>query len=105
MIVRKVHMKSCCCQALFNFIAKEVAKFVLAHPENGNGELPKQKKLGFTLSYPVDQAVALSGSAIKWKSFSADDPVEFVCPPSSSSCTCIFFFFFCTRNIHIISKQ
>ncbi|XP_022949679.1 probable hexokinase-like 2 protein [Cucurbita moschata] len=59
---------------LFDFIAAEVAKFVSAHPENEN-EPVKRTELGFTLSYPVDDAAATLGNVIKWDSFSADDTV------------------------------
>ncbi|KAM3756864.1 hypothetical protein ACB098_02G144600 [Castanea mollissima] len=62
---------------LFDFIALELAKFVSAEPVNDNDVPTNQKKLGFTLSYPVDQGAASPGpgTAIKWKSFSADDMV------------------------------
>lgn len=65
-------------QELFDFIALELAKFVSAEPENDNNVPTNQKKLGFTLSYPVDQGAASPGpgTAIKWKCFSADDMVE-----------------------------
>ena len=62
-------------QELFDFIAVAVESFVLKHPESKD-EMP-EKELGFILSYPVNQAVLLLGTAIKWKSFSADDTVEF----------------------------
>ncbi|XP_038719616.1 probable hexokinase-like 2 protein isoform X2 [Tripterygium wilfordii] len=62
-------------QELFDFIAVEVEKFVSANPENRDTGGAEEKKLGFTWSYPVDQAAATSGSAIKWKSFSVDDTV------------------------------
>jgi hexokinase len=67
-------------QKLFDFIALELAKFVSAQPGNDNDAPASQKKLGFTLSYPVDQAAASPGTAIKWKSFSADDMVESLFP-------------------------
>ncbi|KAF3439127.1 hypothetical protein FNV43_RR17402 [Rhamnella rubrinervis] len=60
-------------QELFDFIAVAVENFVSKHPES-NDEMP-EKELGFILSYPVNQAVLLHGTAIKWKSFSADDTV------------------------------
>lgn len=53
----------------------ELAKFILAHPENSDEIAADDKKLGFTLSYAAEQAPAPSGSPIKWKNFSADDPV------------------------------
>lgn len=61
---------------MFDFIAGEVAKFVSAHPENGDVPV-KRKELGFTLSYPVDDAAASLGNVIKWNSFSADDTVKY----------------------------
>ncbi|KAJ7944588.1 Phosphotransferase [Quillaja saponaria] len=63
-------------QELFDFIALELAQFVASHPDSGDGELKKDKKLGFTWSYPVEQAADSADSAIKWKSFSADDTIE-----------------------------
>ncbi|CAK7339681.1 unnamed protein product [Dovyalis caffra] len=64
-------------QELFDYIAAELAKFVSEHPPGDTNDGPeREKKLGFTVSYPVDQAAATSGSAIKWKSFSANDKVE-----------------------------
>ncbi|KAJ6989776.1 hypothetical protein D5086_014493 [Populus alba] len=64
-------------QVLFDYIAVELAKFVSEHPPDDTLDAPeREKKLGFTVSYLVDQAAATSGSAIKWKSFSANDTVE-----------------------------
>ncbi|XP_011021821.1 PREDICTED: probable hexokinase-like 2 protein [Populus euphratica] len=64
-------------QELFDYIAVELAKFFVSeHPPDDTLDAPeREKKLGFTVSYPVDQAAAISGSAIKWKSFSANDTV------------------------------
>ncbi|XVF15352.1 hypothetical protein REPUB_Repub09cG0144700 [Reevesia pubescens] len=62
-------------QELYDFIAAELANFILAHPENNDETASNNKKLGFTLSYAADQATATSGSAIKWKNFTADDTV------------------------------
>lgn len=65
-------------QELFDCIALELAKFI---SENGKAtdDSPERKKvLGFIVSYPVDQAAASSGAAIKWKSFSVTDTVECV---------------------------
>lgn len=69
-------------QEVFDFVASKVAEFVAAHP----GDRPEKpgvgKGLGFAVSYPVGHSATEfdSGSdttAIKWKSFLADDPVEF----------------------------
>lgn len=62
-------------QELFDFIAVAVENFVSKHPESKN-EMP-EKELGFILSYPVNQAVLFLGTAIRWKSFSAYETVEF----------------------------
>lgn len=64
-------------QELFDYIAAELAKFVSENPPDDTPDASeRERKLGFTVSYPVDQAAATSGSAIKWKSFSANDTVE-----------------------------
>ncbi|XVF59180.1 hypothetical protein PTKIN_Ptkin07bG0254700 [Pterospermum kingtungense] len=60
-------------QELYDYIAVEIARFILAHPENSDEIAANGKKLGFTLSYEEEQATASSGSPIKWKNFSADD--------------------------------
>ncbi|XP_002528913.2 probable hexokinase-like 2 protein [Ricinus communis] len=62
-------------QELFEYVAVELARFVAIHPADENHGAARAKKLGVTVSYPVDQVAATSGSAIKWKSFSADDTV------------------------------
>ncbi|XWS33428.1 hypothetical protein CRYUN_Cryun22dG0081800 [Craigia yunnanensis] len=63
-------------QELYDYIAVELAKFILAHPENNDEIAANDNKMGFTLSNAADKAIATSGSAIKWKNFSADDTVE-----------------------------
>lgn len=57
-------------------MAVEIEKLVSAHPEDDNAPA-KEKKLGFILSYPVEQAASTSGSAIKWNSFAVNDAVKF----------------------------
>ncbi|XP_062156306.1 hexokinase-1-like [Alnus glutinosa] len=63
-------------EALFDFIAGELAKFV---DQEGEGfQLPpgRQRELGFTFSFPVMQSSIASGHLIKWtKGFSIDDAV------------------------------
>ncbi|XP_054809010.1 probable hexokinase-like 2 protein [Prosopis cineraria] len=57
-------------QVVFEFVATEIAKFIVAHPEKEISNVPK--KLGFTLSNLVGQA----GTTLNhWKTFSAEDPV------------------------------
>ncbi|KAM0971005.1 hypothetical protein ACFX15_018407 [Malus domestica] len=57
---------------LFDFIAVELGKFVSEHPNTLAEEL---SKLGCIVSCPVEQSVVSDGTAIKWKSFSADSKV------------------------------
>ncbi|XP_044479267.1 probable hexokinase-like 2 protein [Mangifera indica] len=61
-------------QELYKFMAVEIEKFVSAHPEDDDAP-QKEKKLGFILSYPVEQVASTSGSAIKWKRFAVNDAV------------------------------
>ncbi|KAJ7951702.1 Phosphotransferase [Quillaja saponaria] len=63
-------------EALFNYIAAELAKFVAQ--EGQDFQLPpgRQRELGFTFSFPVMQSSIASGNLIKWtKGFSIDDAV------------------------------
>ncbi|XP_075666201.1 hexokinase-1-like [Castanea sativa] len=63
-------------EALFDFIAAELAKFV--DQEGPDFQLPpgRQRELGFTFSFPVMQTSIASGNLIKWtKGFSIDDTV------------------------------
>ncbi|RVX23948.1 putative hexokinase-like 2 protein [Vitis vinifera] len=60
-------------QELFDYIALELAKFISEHEVTTDDTPDRQKALGFIVSYPVDQAAASSGAAIKWKSFSVTD--------------------------------
>lgn len=64
-------------QALFDYIAAELAKFV--DQEGQDFQLPpgRQRELGFTFSFPVMQSSIDSGTLIKWtKGFSIDDAVN-----------------------------
>lgn len=76
----EAHLDLLSCQEIPDFVATEIAKFVSAHPENEDGSFTKRKKLGFTLSFPVDKALPFTGTTFQRKS--SDDPVEFL----SSSC-------------------
>ncbi|KAA8546632.1 hypothetical protein F0562_002629 [Nyssa sinensis] len=53
----------------------KLAKFVSTHTDSTDDTQARQRKLGFSVSFPVDQVAASSGTAIKWKSFSVDDTV------------------------------
>ncbi|XP_034695529.1 hexokinase-2-like [Vitis riparia] len=62
--------------ALFDYIATELAKFVAK--EGPGFHLPpgRQRELGFTFSFPVMQTSINSGNLIKWtKGFSIDDTI------------------------------
>ncbi|CAB4283983.1 unnamed protein product [Prunus armeniaca] len=59
---------------LFDFVAVELGKFISEHPD-GQADSAEGNKLGCIVSCPVDQAVVSHGTAIKWKSFSADSKV------------------------------
>ncbi|GFZ18860.1 hexokinase-like 3 [Actinidia rufa] len=72
---------------LFDCIAVELAKYISTHSEGTENTSARQRELGFTISYPVDQVAASSGTAVKWKSLAVDDTVE----------TCL-------RNIVLISS-
>ncbi|XP_061351646.1 probable hexokinase-like 2 protein [Gastrolobium bilobum] len=61
-------------QEIIDFVATEIAKFVSAPHENEDGASAKKKKLGFTLSYPVDKAVPFTVTTFQRKS--ANDPVN-----------------------------
>lgn len=54
----------------------ELGKFISEHPD-GQADSAEKNKLGCIVSCPVDQAVVSHGTAIKWKSFSADSKVKF----------------------------
>ncbi|XP_076924442.1 hexokinase-1-like [Bidens hawaiensis] len=64
-------------QALFDYIATELAKFV-ANENDQKFHLPpgRQRELGFTFSFPVMQLSIASGTLMHWtKGFSIDDAV------------------------------
>ncbi|KAI4383462.1 hypothetical protein MLD38_009296 [Melastoma candidum] len=58
---------------VFDFVAAEVARFVMENPENKIIEQENFKRLGFTVSYEP-YAVSSKGTAIRWKNFSMDHP-------------------------------
>ena len=64
-------------QALFDFIAAELAKFVDQEGEDFQLPTGRQRELGFTFSFPVMQSSIASGNLIRWtKGFSIDDAVN-----------------------------
>ncbi|XVE70503.1 hypothetical protein DITRI_Ditri10aG0077600 [Diplodiscus trichospermus] len=63
-------------QALFDYIASALAKFVATESEDLHVSPGRQRELGFTFSFPVRQTSISSGTLIKWtKGFSIDDTV------------------------------
>lgn len=64
-------------QALFDYIASALAKFVATESEGLHVSPGRQRELGFTFSFPVRQTSISSGTLIKWtKGFSIDDTVN-----------------------------
>ncbi|KAF8400933.1 hypothetical protein HHK36_014236 [Tetracentron sinense] len=62
--------------ALFDYIAAELAKFVATEGQGFHLSPGRQRELGFTFSFPVRQLTIASGTLIKWtKGFSIDDTV------------------------------
>ncbi|XP_022999554.1 hexokinase-1-like [Cucurbita maxima] len=63
-------------EALFDFIAQALAKFVAKEGEGFCLAPGRQRELGFTFSFPVRQISISSGALIKWtKGFSIEDTV------------------------------
>lgn len=63
-------------QALFDYIAAELAKFVNYESDKFHQPLGRQRELGFTFSFPVMQTSVASGTLMRWtKGFSIDDAV------------------------------
>lgn len=66
-------------QALFDFIAAALAKFVASEPDGFHPPPGRQRELGFTFSFPVRQTSISSGTLIKWtKGFNIEDTVILV---------------------------
>ncbi|KAK7386333.1 hypothetical protein VNO78_26493 [Psophocarpus tetragonolobus] len=61
-------------EEITDYVAAEIAKFVSAHPEIEEGAPTKKKKLGFTLSYPVDEVMPFSVTTFQRKS--SNNPVR-----------------------------
>uniref|UniRef100_A0A5B7AJP5 Phosphotransferase n=1 Tax=Davidia involucrata TaxID=16924 RepID=A0A5B7AJP5_DAVIN len=62
--------------ALFDYIATALAKFVAEEGQNFHLPPGRQRELGFTFSFPVMQTAINSGTLIRWtKGFSINDAV------------------------------
>ncbi|KAJ9537543.1 hypothetical protein OSB04_030276 [Centaurea solstitialis] len=63
-------------QALFDYIAAALAKFVADEGDKFHLPSGRQRELGFTFSFPVMQLSVASGALMRWtKGFSIDDMV------------------------------
>lgn len=70
------HLMTGSSDALFDFIAAALAKFVATEGEGLHSSPGRQRELGFTFSFPVRQTSISSGTLIKWtKGFSIEDAV------------------------------
>ncbi|MCL7024952.1 hypothetical protein MKW94_019964, partial [Papaver nudicaule] len=62
---------------LFDFIAKELARFIATEGEGFFLPPGSKRELGFTFSFPVKQLSIASGTLIRWtKGFSIADAVD-----------------------------
>ncbi|KAI8553739.1 hypothetical protein RHMOL_Rhmol05G0039800 [Rhododendron molle] len=67
-------------EALFDFIADALKKFVDTEGEDYHLSPGRQRELGFTFSFPVKQTSIASGTLVKWtKGFSIEDAVNLNC--------------------------
>ncbi|KAM7515470.1 hypothetical protein LguiA_005053 [Lonicera macranthoides] len=63
-------------EALFDFIATALGKFVATEGEDTHLFSGRQRELGFTFSFPVRQSSIASGNLINWtKGFSIEDAI------------------------------
>ncbi|KAL2342574.1 hypothetical protein Fmac_003859 [Flemingia macrophylla] len=70
------HLMTGSSDALFDFIAAALAKFVGSESEGFHPPPGRQRELGFTFSFPVRQTSIASGTLIKWtKGFNIEDAV------------------------------
>ncbi|EXC28700.1 hypothetical protein L484_006996 [Morus notabilis] len=70
------HLMTGSSDALFDFIAGALAKFVSEEGEGFHPAPGRQRELGFTFSFPVRQLSISSGTLIKWtKGFNIEDTV------------------------------
>ncbi|XP_022728661.1 hexokinase-1-like isoform X3 [Durio zibethinus] len=70
------HLMTGFSDALFDYIASALAKFVATESDSLHVSPGRQRELGFTFSFPVRQTSISSGTLIKWtKGFSIDDTV------------------------------
>ncbi|XXG64334.1 hypothetical protein AAC387_Pa05g2316 [Persea americana] len=71
-----LHLMTGTADALFDYIATELARFVGTEGDEFHLSVGRQRELGFTFSFPVRQTSISSGTLIKWtKGFSIEDAV------------------------------
>ncbi|ESW27776.1 hypothetical protein PHAVU_003G231300 [Phaseolus vulgaris] len=61
-------------EEITDYVATEIAKFVSGHPEIEETAPAKKKKLGFTLSHPLDEVIPFSATTFQRKN--ANNPVR-----------------------------
>nr|KYP53157.1 putative hexokinase-like 2 protein [Cajanus cajan] len=61
-------------EEITDYVATEIAKFVSGHPEIEESAGAKKKKMGFTLSYPVDEVMPFAATTFQRKG--SNDPVR-----------------------------
>ncbi|KAJ6407096.1 hypothetical protein OIU84_010581 [Salix udensis] len=70
------HLMTGSSDALFDYIAAALARFVATEGEGLHPSPGRQRELGFTFSFPVRQTSIASGNLMKWtKGFSIEDAV------------------------------
>ncbi|XP_059433403.1 hexokinase-1-like [Corylus avellana] len=70
------HLMTGSSEALFDYIATALKKFVATEGEGLHPASGRQRELGFTFSFPVRQVSISSGTLIKWtKGFNIEDTV------------------------------
>ncbi|KAI3962849.1 hypothetical protein MKW92_020468 [Papaver armeniacum] len=70
-------MTSATSSELFDFIAKELARFIATEGEGVFLPPGSKRELGFPFSFPVKQLSIASRTLIRWtKGFSIDDAVD-----------------------------
>ncbi|KAK4760734.1 hypothetical protein SAY87_005627 [Trapa incisa] len=70
------HLMTGTSDALFDYIAEALAKFVATEDEGSHPFPGRERELGFTFSFPVKQTSIASGTLIRWtKGFSIEDAI------------------------------
>lgn len=71
------HLSTCTTKDLFDFIAVTLKQFVEKEGSESENMPDKNRKLGFTFSFPLRQTSISSGTLLKWtKGFAIEDTVD-----------------------------